>query len=75
MELANRANLQHEKADGCKKMLDISMNKLDKAKQKFADLKFPDSNIKAERREMVQCEVCGELVSKGTTYCDKCSNQ
>lgn len=72
LEAANRTNLEHDKADGCKKALGIAMEKLQKARDKFADLKFPENDIPNKKIESVQCEGCGARIAKGNTYCGEC---
>src|SRR6478609_2369579 len=72
LESANRTNLEQAKADGCKKALDIAIGKLQKARDKFAALKFPENDIPNKRVESIQCEGCGARIAKGNTYCGEC---
>lgn len=72
IEDAHRKNLKQEQAEGAKKMLDKAMKRLAGLREKFASMKFPDSDMKAERTERVQCEGCGAAIAKGNTYCGEC---
>lgn len=72
IEDAYRQDGKESQAEGAKKMLAKALEKLDEMRKKFADLKFPDSDIENVYTQMTQCDICGALIKKGNTYCDEC---
>lgn len=72
IEDSRRKELKESQAIGAGKMLDKAMTKLQETRDKFSALKFPDSDIKAEKIKKVQCEGCGSLIAEGNTYCGEC---
>lgn len=64
-----RKNLQPERADGAKKMLDRAIIKLKEAREKFAVMKFPESDIVVE---VTRCKECGTKIAVGNNYCGEC---
>lgn len=46
IEAVHRENGKETAADGAKKMIQRALKKLDERKQKFADMKFPEDNMK-----------------------------
>lgn len=52
-----------------------AMDRLNKLRQQFADLKFPDSNIQPQAQEKISCERCGMPMPAGNgCYCIECIN-
>lgn len=72
MQHANIENMQPEQAAGCEKMLQLYIKKLKEARENFEMLSFPDSNIVKIITESAQCEVCGNKVAKGNSFCGEC---
>lgn len=72
MEMWHRESLNEGQANGAKKMLEKSLKKLNERRKMFSELKFPDNDIPNRRKEVVQCEGCGNLIAKGNTYCGEC---
>ncbi|MDB5200552.1 MAG: hypothetical protein JWO92_2515 [Chitinophagaceae bacterium] len=62
IEGSHRDNLRQGQADGAKKMIEKAMQKLSEVRKKFADLKFPDSNI---IEIVVRCKDCGRKIKEG----------
>lgn len=67
-----KKDLKESQAIGASKMLDKAMTKLEEYRDKFASIKFPDSDIVVEKIKKVQCEGCGSLIAEGNTYCGEC---
>lgn len=44
IESSYRDNLQPDRADGAKKILDIAMKRLKEARERFTDIRFPENN-------------------------------
>src|SRR5665811_786102 len=62
IEGVHRSNLQQGQADGAKKMIEKSMQRLEECRKKFAALKFPDSDI----IEIInRCKNCGRKIIPG----------
>ncbi len=72
IEDVHRKELREAQANGAKKMLDKSLDRLKGIREKFAALQFPDPDLKVEKKETVQCEGCGCQIAKGNTYCGEC---
>ena len=65
--------LRQSQADGAKKMLEKAMIRLKEWRDKFAALKFPDSDIVVKGSSLkAQCQMCGTPVKAGVDYCDGC---
>jgi hypothetical protein len=50
-ESGYREKLKHDQADGARKCLDKAMKRLEQVRKQFADLKFPDPEIKNKTHE------------------------
>lgn len=72
IEDVHRREMRPEQADGAKKCLDKAMEQLDKARQKFEELSFPEHNIFVFKPKTVQCFMCGDLTQAGNLYCNQC---
>lgn len=73
LEDANRRNLKEATADGCKKKLDQAMIRLNEVREKFAAIKFPESDIVIKKEgAKAQCQQCGNPVAIGNDYCGEC---
>ena len=72
IEDVHRRNLQEGQANGAKKALEKALIRLAKERAVFADLKFPDSNIKKEY-VAAKCSECGCAVAIGNTICGECA--
>lgn len=72
IEDSYRRDMKESQAEGAKKMLDKAMKRLNELREKFAAIKFPESNIKPVKLEISQCEQCGAAVAKGNSYCGEC---
>lgn len=72
IEDSYRKDLRESQAIGARKMLDRAMAKLKEYREKFAAIKFPDSDIVVQKKKMVQCECCGDPIAEGKTYCGEC---
>jgi hypothetical protein len=71
MEASFRANLQHGRADGAKKQLEKAFMKLQEARNKFAELKFPPSDLPPAVVE--RCPDCGGRLVSGSKYISECT--
>lgn len=69
IESSYREKLQHDRADGAKKMLQNAMKKLQEQRGKFAAMKFPDNDIV---KEVSRCVECGAKIGEGNKYCGEC---
>lgn len=64
---------EENRANGANKILKKALEQLEKSKQRFAELKFPESNIVIKKKQKVQCEAgCGSLVDEGEVFCKEC---
>lgn len=61
---------QTTRADGARKMLLHAIHDLKKVQQEFADLKFPDNDLKPTVKQNT-CKTCGEPISKNDSYCNE----
>jgi hypothetical protein len=68
----HRKNLCQSQADGAKEVLDKALKRLTELREKFAAMKFPESDMQEVKVERVQCEGCGAAIAKGNTYCGEC---
>jgi hypothetical protein len=73
IEDACRKEMKVEQADGAKKCLVNARERLDLVRKKFADLQFPDSNMKTQKPPLAQCESCGNPIPNTETYCSECT--
>ena|SRR5258708_1196156 len=64
----SRINDEHDTAK-TKNQLEKSIERLKEARNKFADLKFPDSDI---IKEVTRCKECGCKIADGNNYCGEC---
>lgn len=69
IEDVHKRELRQSQAEGAKKMLDKAMARLKEVRQKFADLKFPDSDI---AQPVNRCGECGIIIAAGNNYCGEC---
>lgn len=65
IEASHRENLRESQADGANKCLKIALAKLAEARKKFADLQFPDPNMKVEVK---RCNDCQRKIEECTCY-------
>lgn len=72
IEMSWREKMNESQANGAYKMGIRVIEKLDKLRKKFADMKFPDSDIVIVKKKTVQCEGCGAAIAEGNTYCGEC---
>jgi len=72
IEDVHRRELRASQADGAKKCLNNALKRLDELRTKFANMSFPDSNIRKAYVEKVQCAGCGTAIAKGNEYCGEC---
>lgn len=72
LEDSYRRQLKEGQANGAKKCIENAMKKLETLRAKFAEMKFPDSNIKNIVIKKVQCAGCGSLIAEGNNYCGEC---
>jgi cell fate (sporulation/competence/biofilm development) regulator YmcA (YheA/YmcA/DUF963 family) len=70
IESSFRENFKPTNADGAKKMLDKAMVKLTEYREKFAAMKFPDSDI---TEKVYRCIECGAKVPNSDVICDTCA--
>jgi hypothetical protein len=68
----HRKELHENQANAAKRNIEKCMITLEKYRRKFAEMKFPESNIIVSKIETVQCEGCGARIAKGNTYCGEC---
>lgn len=73
IEMSYRSNLQEEKANGARKMLDFAIVKLEERRARFAAIKFPDSNIvvSVETQGVKVCQLlgCKNIIAQKELYC------
>lgn len=69
IESSFREKLQESRADGAKKMLEKATTKLNERREKFAAMKFPESDITIE---VNRCKECGVKIATGNNYCGEC---
>ena len=72
IEMSWREKMNESQANGAYKMGITALEKLDKLRLKFDNMKFPDSNIVVVKKKSVQCEGCGSAIAEGNTYCSEC---
>lgn len=68
----NRRELKHPQADGAKKQLEKAMQRLSYLRNKFAKMKFPDSNILIANATFVQCGYCYGMTDIKKDHCILC---
>jgi hypothetical protein len=67
IEASHRDNLRQGQADGAKKMIEKSIRRLEEIRQKFAAIKFPDSDIV----EIInRCKNCGRKIIPDKAECE-----
>lgn len=71
IEDSHRRNLNEGSANGAKKCLDKALIRLTEQRQKFADLKFPDSDI-VKGYALRLCVTCGVIIAQSESYCGEC---
>lgn len=69
IEDCHRRNLKEAQADGAKKMINKSIERLAVLRKKFADLKFPEDVPDPEPN---RCKDCGAKIAEGNNYCGEC---
>jgi hypothetical protein len=73
IEDVHRMEGRERQADGAKKMLQKSLEKLDEARREFSILKFPDNDLIVKKNKKVPCEnYCGNLIDEGEVFCKEC---
>lgn len=73
IEVSHRRNLREGQANGAKKALEQSLLNLEKWRERFRELRFPDADMK-EQAAVHTCKQCGEPVSRYDEYCGQCES-
>lgn len=60
-------------AAASRKNLENAIDRLKILRQKFAELKFPESNIESTHSHLFQCQICGTSIKEGQEYCSDCN--
>lgn len=58
-------------AEGAKKCLQKAIANLDRLRQKFEDLSFPENNIVVIKTSR-KCDICGTETNQSNGYCPQC---
>lgn len=69
IEDVHRREGRISQADGAKKILDKAIDRLNAVRKQFADLKFPQDDLK---EEVTRCKGCGSRIAAGNEYCGEC---
>lgn len=72
LEDHHRRELRQGQADGCKKLIEKGMKRLEAAREKFASFTFPDNNLPPVQATVILCDLCGGKCNEGETYCEEC---
>lgn len=72
IEDVHRRNLKHAQAEGAKKQIQFAIDKLQKLRQMFAAIQFPDSNLPTPKQEVNYCRICQTVIEKNKGYCITC---
>lgn len=71
IEDSHRRNLREGQANGAKKSIEKALLNLEKWRERFRELTFPDPNLR-EETVVHKCKRCGEPVSRYDEYCGQC---
>lgn len=72
IEDSYRQQLRQGQADGAKKCLDKALDRLNQLRLKFAEMKFPDTDMQEVKSKHKPCEYCGHIISGDATECSEC---